>query len=66
VPADWADLAQADGEPERASVRAGGQAVIEASEFCAELDRRNIGVVTGVPCSYFAGPLRLLERQLRC
>jgi phosphonopyruvate decarboxylase len=63
VPADWADLAQADGEPERASVRAGGQAVIEASEFCAELDRRNIGVVTGVPCSYFAGPLRLLERQ---
>jgi phosphonopyruvate decarboxylase len=36
---------------------------IQPEEFCAELDRRGVGLVTGVPCSYFAGPLRLLEQQ---
>jgi phosphonopyruvate decarboxylase len=37
--------------------------MISAEAFCAQLDRAGIGLVTGVPCSYFGGPLRLLERQ---
>ncbi|OLB66122.1 MAG: hypothetical protein AUI10_03745 [Actinobacteria bacterium 13_2_20CM_2_72_6] len=37
--------------------------MISAEEFCAGLDRAGIGLVTGVPCSFFGGPLRLLERQ---
>jgi phosphonopyruvate decarboxylase len=31
--------------------------------FCAELQRRGIGLVTGVPCAYFSAVLRLLEGQ---
>jgi phosphonopyruvate decarboxylase len=37
--------------------------MISAADFCAGLDRAGIGLVTGVPCSFFGGPLRLLERQ---
>jgi phosphonopyruvate decarboxylase len=37
--------------------------VISAQEFCTGLDRAGIDLVTGVPCSFFGGPLRLLERQ---
>jgi phosphonopyruvate decarboxylase len=37
--------------------------MISSEAFCAGLDRAGIGLVTGVPCSFFGGPLRLLERQ---
>ncbi|TDC65376.1 phosphonopyruvate decarboxylase [Micromonospora sp. KC207] len=37
--------------------------MISAGEFCGELRRRRVGFVTGVPCSYFNGPIALLERQ---
>ncbi|MEC3916073.1 phosphonopyruvate decarboxylase [Nocardia sp. CDC160] len=34
--------------------------MISAAEFCAELDRRGFTVASGVPCSYFGGPIALL------
>jgi phosphonopyruvate decarboxylase len=37
--------------------------MISAEAFCAQLDRAGVGLVTGVPCSFFGGPLRLLHRQ---
>jgi len=37
--------------------------LISAEGFCAQLDRIGVGLVTGVPCAVFGGPLRLLERQ---
>ena len=37
--------------------------MISAPGFCAQLDRIGVGLVTGVPCAVFGGPLRLLERQ---
>ena len=37
--------------------------MISAEKICAGLDRAGIDLVTGVPCSFFGGPLRLLERQ---
>ncbi len=33
-----------------------------AEEFLRVLGERDVGLVTGVPCSYFAGPIGLLER----
>lgn len=39
--------------------------MITAAEFCAELQLRNVNFVTGVPCSYFNGPISLLDRQVR-
>ena len=32
--------------------------MISAEKFCAGLDRAGIDLVTGVPCSFFGGPLR--------
>ena len=37
--------------------------MISAAGFCAELDRRQIHFVTGVPCSFFQGPISLLSRR---
>ncbi len=37
--------------------------MIGAELFCAELERRGVGLVTGVPCAYFGGVLRLLDDQ---
>ncbi|GAA3216505.1 phosphonopyruvate decarboxylase [Dactylosporangium siamense] len=37
--------------------------MISAAGFCAALDGAGVRLVTGVPCSYFAGPLQLLERD---
>ncbi len=37
--------------------------MISAEAFCNQLDHAGIGVVTGVPCSFFGGPLQILERQ---
>jgi len=37
--------------------------MITAAAFCEELRRRDVSFVTGVPCSYFNGPISLLERQ---
>jgi phosphonopyruvate decarboxylase len=37
--------------------------MITAAAFCDELQRRRVTFVTGVPCSYFNGPINLLERQ---
>ena len=37
--------------------------MIAAADFCAELRRRSVGFVTGVPCSYLAGPIDLLDRE---
>jgi phosphonopyruvate decarboxylase len=37
--------------------------MISAEAFCAQLDHLGVRLVTGVPCSYFGGPLQLLERQ---
>lgn len=37
--------------------------MIPAADFCDELRRRGVGFVTGVPCSYFSGPIELLDRQ---
>jgi phosphonopyruvate decarboxylase len=37
--------------------------MISAADFCDELRRRGVGFVTGVPCSYFSGPIELLDRQ---
>ncbi|MEC3952776.1 phosphonopyruvate decarboxylase [Nocardia sp. CDC153] len=34
--------------------------MISAAEFCAELDERGFTVASGVPCSYFGGPIALL------
>src|SRR5262249_52489573 len=40
-----------------------GDCMISAEAFCSHLDHLGIRLVTGVPCSYFGGPLQLLERQ---
>src|SRR5439155_1247153 len=37
--------------------------MISAAGFCTALDRIGVRLVSGVPCSYFAGPLRLLESR---
>jgi phosphonopyruvate decarboxylase len=37
--------------------------MISAAGFCTALERIGVRLVTGVPCSYFAGPLRLLESR---
>ncbi|MEU3551422.1 thiamine pyrophosphate-dependent enzyme [Streptomyces longwoodensis] len=37
--------------------------MISAERFCAELDARGVGLVTGVPCGWLQGPLALLARQ---
>ncbi len=37
--------------------------MISAAGFCAELDRRRIEFVTGVPCSFFQGPISLLSAR---
>jgi phosphonopyruvate decarboxylase len=37
--------------------------VIAAEQFCAELDARGFTFASGVPCSYFNGPITLLSRQ---
>jgi phosphonopyruvate decarboxylase len=37
--------------------------MISAEAFCSQLDHLGIRLVVGVPCSYFGGPLQLLERQ---
>jgi phosphonopyruvate decarboxylase len=37
--------------------------MITAAAFCEELRRRGVSFVAGVPCSYFTGPINLLERQ---
>ncbi|HZN73684.1 MAG TPA: phosphonopyruvate decarboxylase [Micromonosporaceae bacterium] len=37
--------------------------MIPATDFCEELRQRGVAFVTGVPCSYFNGPIKLLERQ---
>ncbi|WP_116247565.1 phosphonopyruvate decarboxylase [Nocardiopsis sp. FIRDI 009] len=36
--------------------------MISAEFFCAELERRGFGFASGVPCSYFGGPISLLSR----
>ena len=38
--------------------------MIGAEAFCAELKRREVGLISGVPCSYFGGVLHLLERRV--
>src|SRR5262249_26993976 len=40
-----------------------GDYMISAEAFCSQLDHLGVRLVTGVPCSYFGGPLQLLERQ---
>ncbi|WP_225827709.1 phosphonopyruvate decarboxylase [Streptomyces naphthomycinicus] len=37
--------------------------MISAERFCAELDARGVGLVTGVPCGWLQGPLALLARE---
>jgi len=37
--------------------------MIPAEAFCAQLDHAGIGLVTGVPCSFFSGPLQVMERE---
>jgi phosphonopyruvate decarboxylase len=37
--------------------------MIGAAGFCAALDERRIGFVTGVPCSFFQGPISLLSAR---
>ena len=39
--------------------------MIEAGDFCQALAERRIEYVTGVPCSYLAGPIGALSRQGR-
>jgi phosphonopyruvate decarboxylase len=39
--------------------------VIPADRFCSALDARGVDLVTGVPCSYLAGPIELLTRAGR-
>src|SRR5690348_1267470 len=44
---------------------AGTAAMITADEFSAEVVARGISIVTGVPCSYLAGPIKNLTDQGR-
>lgn len=37
--------------------------MISAAEFCAELDGRGFTVASGVPCSFFSGPITLLSAR---
>jgi phosphonopyruvate decarboxylase len=37
--------------------------MISAETFCAELADRGFNLATGVPCSYFGGPIKLLSRS---
>lgn len=39
--------------------------MIASDRFCDELAARNIAFVSGVPCSYFSGPIERLTRQGR-
>jgi phosphonopyruvate decarboxylase len=39
--------------------------VTGAAEFLDELERHGFDLLSGVPCSYFAGPLKLLEEHPR-
>jgi phosphonopyruvate decarboxylase len=39
--------------------------MINSDQFCTTLDDRRIGFVTGVPCSYFSGPIAALTRARR-